>query len=184
VKQDQALQGNNGSRKVQSEKIRYGAPDGPRKKRRENFDGSKPLEFFGHEVLAQHLGSPKFLRKLKSGTDLAKSLRVCRLTIFRWKQDPDVIQRAYFLSEINQIAGDLLARQAWPEIMQKAVQKAIEGDLQSIRFCESRAFPKKLHVEQSHVGTTISIQDLFGASESHDAEELLDKNRQGEGDEQ
>lgn len=168
--------------KTQSEKIRYGAPDGPRRRRSEIYDGQLPLEYPGHEAVARFLASPRSIRQFKSTKDLAKHFQVSRMTIFRWGHDPDVIQRAYFLSEINQKAGDLLARQEWPRIMHAAVQKAIGGDLQSIKFCESRAYPKKLRVEQPNLNATVSIQDLLGTTESDDVQELQDKNRQAEGD--
>ena len=167
-----------------SKKIRYGAPSGPRQKRRDRYDGREPLEYPGHEAVAQYLAAPKSLREFKSDSHLAKYFRVSRMTVCRWKHDPDVIKRAHFLSEINQMVGDLLARQEWPRIMQTAVQKALEGDLQSIRFCESRAYPKELRVQQSQCNTTVSIQELLGTSEIDDAEELLDKDRQQEGDDQ
>lgn len=169
---------------LQSQKIRYGAPDGPRKKRWENYDGHQPLEYPGHEAVAQYLASPRMLREFKSDRHLAKHFRVSRMTICRWKHDPDVIQRAHFLSEINQKVGDLLARQEWPRIMQMAVKNALEGDLQSIRFCESRAFPKELQVLQAHHEMTVSTQDLLGTIEIDDAEDLPDKDRQKEGDRQ
>ena len=83
------------------------------------------------------------------------------------------------------MAGDLLARQESPRMMQTAVQKAIEGDLQFIKFCLSRAFPKEREIEQSRLSATVSIQDLLGTSERDDGEEELpDINGQPEGDNQ
>lgn len=168
---------------LQSRKIRYGAPDGPRNNR-QDYDGHEPLEYPGHEAVAQYLASPKSIREFKSDNHLAKHFRVSRMTICRWKHDPDVIRRAHYLSEINQMVGDLHARREWPRIMQMAVQKALEGDLPSIRFCESRAYPKELQIQQSHLETTVSIQDLLGTNESDYAEELPEKDRQQEGHEQ
>jgi hypothetical protein len=181
TKVDQNHQGIVQAPNVLSEKNRFGAPDGPRRHRNEKYDGQSPLEYPGHEAVANFLALPKSIRQFRSVKDLAKHFHVTRMTINRWGHDPDVIQRAHFLSEINQMAGDLLARQEWPRIMQTAVQRAIEGDLQSIKFCESRAYPKELRVEQPHISATVSIQDLLGTTESDNAEELPDKNRQAEG---
>ena len=181
---DKDLHNNSIIADLQSKKIRYGAPDGPRKKLRENYDGHQPLEYPGHEAVAHYLASPKSLREFDSDRHLAKHFRVSRMTICRWKHDRDVIQRAHFLSEINQMVGDLLARQEWPRIMQMAVQNALGGDLQSIRFCESRAFPKQLQVPQPHFEVTVSTQDVLGPSEIDDAEEMPDKDLQKEGDKQ
>jgi hypothetical protein len=164
-----------------SEKIRHGAPSGPRKKRRDAYDGREALPYAGHEGVAQFLAAPTSLRKFKSLRALAAHFKVTRMTAYRWGHDPDVIQRAHFLSEINQMAGDLLARQEWSRIMQTAVRKAIEGDLQSIKFCESRAYPKALRLEQRQLSATVSIQDLLGTTENDGVEELPDKNGQEEG---
>ena len=82
------------------------------------------------------------------------------------------------------MAGDLLARQEWARIMQTVVQKAVKGDLQSIKFCESRAFPKELRIERSRLGATVSIHDLLGTSESDDVEKLADDSQQMQGDDQ
>jgi hypothetical protein len=169
--------------KALSKKVRFGAPDGPRRHPREKNDYQSPLEYPGHEATAQFLATAKSIREFKSDEDLAKHFHVTRQTIFRWRHDADVIQRALFLSEKNQMAGDLLARQEWPGIMERVVQKAIKGDLQSIKFCESRAWPKEPQFEQSHVSATVSMQDLLGTNESEDARDLADKNQKAkEGD--
>jgi hypothetical protein len=182
TKNSQDHQGIDETSKAHLRKIRYGAPDGPRRPRGEKCDGHEPLEYPGHEAVAQYLAAPKSLREFKSDSDLAKHFHVSRMTICRWRHDPDVIQRAHFLSGFNEMAGDLLARQEWPRIMQKVVQKAINGDLQSIKFCESRAWPNELRVEQSHLSATVSIQELLGTSESEDADEPADNNQQAQGD--
>ena len=164
-----------------SRKARFGAPDGPRRRRSEKYDGQSPLEYPGHEAVAHFLASPKSIRQFKSANDLAKHYDVSRMTIFRWAHDPNVLRRAYFLSDVNQMAGDLIARQESPRMMQTAVQKAIKGDLQFIKFCLSRAYPSPLRVDQSHLSATVSIQDLFGTGEGEDPEELPDKDGESEG---
>jgi len=182
MKQDQSLKGNVEPQKEQSEKIRVGAPDGPRRKRKGKYDGSSPLNYPGHEAIAQHLAAPKSLRQFKSDIEFAKHFQVERMTVYRWKQDPDVIQRAYYLSIMNQMAGDLRARQAWPRIMQEAVQMAIQGDLAAIKFCESRAWAEKQQVAQSQPSARDLIEDLLGTSEGSEEEELQDSTRQTEAD--
>ena len=185
TKEDQDHQGIVEANNPLSRKARFGGPDGPRRNRSEEYDGQSPLEYPGHEAVAHFLAEPKSIRQFKSVKDMAKHFHVSRMTIFRWGHDPNVVRRAHFLSEINQMAGDLLARQESPRMMQTAVQKAIEGDLQFIKFCLSRAFPKELEIEQSRLCATVSIQDLLGTSERDDGEEELpDINGQPEGDDQ
>jgi hypothetical protein len=181
MKQDQTLRGNVEPLEVQSEKIRYGAPDGPRHKRRGKYDGRSPLNYPGHEAVAQYLAAPKSLREFRSDMDLAKHFQVTRMTIYRWKNDVDVMQRAYWLSMRNQMAGDLVARREWPQIMEKAVEMAKRGDVHAMKFCESRAWAEDLRVEQSQLSASVSIEDLLGTGEGDGAEELQDDNRQAEG---
>ncbi len=181
MKPDETLPGNLESLKEHSGKIRFGASDGPRRKRKGKYDGSSPLIYLGHETVAQHLALPKSLRKFKSDGDIAKHFSVERMTVYRWKKDPDVIQRAYFLSIHNQMVGDLRARRAWPRIMQKAVEMASKGDLQAIKFCESRAWAEKPRVEQSQLCASVLIEDLFGPGEDDEAEGVQDPSRRTEG---
>lgn len=47
------------------EKVRYGAPDGPRKQR-EHFDGGDPLDYPGHEAIAQFHATPKKFVKIRT----------------------------------------------------------------------------------------------------------------------
>src|ERR1700692_4398858 len=84
-------------------KVRFGAPDGPRRHHREKNDYRLPLEFLGHESVAQFLAKPTLLGEFKSDVDLAKHFHVSRMTINRWRHDADVIERAIFLSENNQM---------------------------------------------------------------------------------
>jgi len=162
------------------EKVRYGAADGPRQKRRERHDGREPLNYAGHEAVAQFLAAPKSDREFKSLTALANHFKVTRMTIHRWKQDIDVMQRAYWLSKRNQMAGDLVARREYPEIMERAVQLAKAGDVQAMKFCESRAWPEELRVEHSQLSATVSVKDLFGIDKRDEPEELQDDNGRAE----
>jgi hypothetical protein len=163
------------------EKVRYGAPDGPRQKGREKYDGREPLDYEGHEAVAQFLATPKSDREFESLTALADHFNVTRMTVHRWKQDVEVMQRANWLSLCNQMAGDLVARREWQQIMEKAVELARAGDVQAMKFCESRAWPEELPVEHSQVSKTVSIKDLFGIDKGDDPEEPKDHNRHAEG---
>jgi len=148
---------------------RYGAPDGPRQKRREKYDGREPLDYAGHEAVAQYLAAPKSDREFKSFTALANHFEVTRMTAYRWTRDIEVMQRAYWLSMSNQMAGDLVARREWPQIMEKAAELAKTGDVRAMKFCEGRAWPEELLVEHSQVSATVSAEDLFGmAGDPHE----------------
>ena len=166
---------------VRVEKIRNGAPDGTRKNRCKKHDGSEALEHPGREALAQFLAGPRSVREFRSYRALANYFHVSRMTIYRWKLEVEVMQRANFLSMRNEIAGDLEARRAWPEIMQKQIASAKGGDLDAARFCESRAWRPNPRVEQSHLSVSVSTMDLFGTSESDEAEEPQDDHRQNQG---
>jgi hypothetical protein len=174
---DEAIEASN----APSEKIRHGAPSGPRQKRRDRYDGREPLPYSGHEAVAQFLAAPACLRKFKSLTDLAAHFKVTRMTAYRWKQDIDVMQRASWLFMRNKIAGDLLARQAWLRIMKKVIEMAKKGDFRAIKFIESRAWAEELGVQQSQLSASICVEDLFGADEDDQAGEH-DDNRQTEGE--
>jgi len=64
-----------GSAKAQPEKIRYGAPDGPRPEGSENYNGHTPIEWAGLEAVAQYLAAPKSLREFKSDNETGEILR-------------------------------------------------------------------------------------------------------------
>ena len=165
---------------MRSKRIRNVAPNGPRKKRREKHDCSEALEYPGREALAQFLATPRSLREFGSYNDLAKHFEVTRMTIFRWKQDTDVIERAVWLCKCNQMIGDLFACQAWPRIMQKVVEMAIQGNMDAIKFCPSRAWAEKLQVAQSQFSLSVLSEDLFGTDEGDETEEVQDAKPQAE----
>jgi hypothetical protein len=164
------------------EKVRYGAPDGPRQKRRERYDGREPLDYPGHEAVAQFLAAPTSDAEFESLAALANHFNVTRMTVHRWKQDIEVLQRAYWLSMHHQIAGDLVARRKWPQIMEKATELAEAGDVQAMKFCEARAWPQELRVEHSQVSTTVSFKGLFGVDEGDEPKKLQRDNRPSEGE--
>ena len=164
-----------------SKKIQHATPSGPRQKRRYSYDGSEPLAYAGHEAIAQFLAAPTSLRKFKSLTVLAAHFKVTRMTVHRWRQDIDVMQRVYWLSMRNKIAGDLLARQGWLGIMKKVIEMAMEGDFRAIKFLESRAWAEELGIKQPQLSAGVCVADLFGTEEEDEAEEQ-DDNRQTEGE--
>jgi hypothetical protein len=164
-----------------SEQIQHGAPSGPRQKRRDGYDGREPLPYPGHEAVAQFRAAPPSLRKFESLTALATHFKVTRMTVHRWRQDIDVMQRTYWLSMRNKVAGDLLARQAWVRIMKKVIEMAKKGDFRAIKFIESRAWAEELGVQQSQLSASICVADLFGTDVS-DEEEGQDDNQQSEED--
>lgn len=47
------------------------------------YDGHEPLEYPGHEAVAQYLAAPESLREFKSFSDLANHFHVSRMTIHR-----------------------------------------------------------------------------------------------------
>jgi hypothetical protein len=157
-----------------SEKIRHGAPSGPRQKRRDRYDGREPLPYVGHEAVAQFLAAPTSLRKFKSLAALAAHFKVTRMTVHRWKQDSDVMQRAYCLSLRNKIAGDLLARQAWLRIMEKVIEMAKKGDFRAIKFIELHAWAEDLEIKHTELSASVCVADLFGTDEGDEAEEQED----------
>ena len=141
----------------QSRKVRYGAPDGPSKDRRESHE---PLEYPGHEAVAQFLAAPRALREFKSDNDLAKHFGVTRMTIYRWKQNPDVIKRAYWLSSYYRVAGDIQVLHKWPLIAQKAIEKAMKGDMQAIKFCYEIACREDRQHEESPL-SSMSAEEIL-----------------------
>jgi transposase len=139
---------------AQSDKIRYGAPDGPRKNRRKYYDGQEPLEFLGHEAAAWFLAFPKAQRDFMSIAALAKHFNVTRVTVYRWIQDIDVMKRADSLSLQNKIAGNLAARREYVSIIEKAVEMAKEGNIKAMEFCADRAFPENKQAKKSGISSS------------------------------
>ena len=149
--------------KALSGKMRFGAPDGTRPEGSENYNGHTPIEWPGLEAVAQYLAAPKSLREFKSDNDLAKHFLVTRMTIHRWKLHPDVIKRAHWLSNRYRLAGDLLVRINWPQIMQKASEKAMKGDMQAIKSCEEIAWRQEKQSEKSQI-SPYSLEEVLERS--------------------
>jgi hypothetical protein len=139
------------------QKTRYGAPDGPRKLRR-NFNGQDPLDYPGHEALAQFLATPRSEREFKSLTALAGHFKVTRMTVHRWKRNPDVLRRAELVARGNKPAGDLIAKANWKPIVRAQVDAAIAGDTQAAKFCERRAWPEDGQADSRLLSSTSIVE--------------------------
>jgi hypothetical protein len=157
------------------QEARSATPDVSRIKRRENFDGSQPLDYPGHEAVAQFLAAPKQFRRFKSVTALAKHFDVSRMTVYRWAQDLDVARRVDWLSSRNRVLGDFLPRREWAGIVQAQVAAALAGDIRAAIFCLNRAWP-----EPSIFGTA-SLQDVIEGA--NNVEMLLEEDATSESDE-
>src|ERR1700694_5961809 len=140
---------------AQSEKIRS---------RNKNHDRREPLEYPGHETVAQFLATPKSMREFPSVTSLAKHLSVTRKTIHCWMNDVDVMRRAEFLSMRNKTTGDLIARREWPRIMESMVRVATGGGVAAAKFCEGRAYPEDQRAKKSGLSTE-TIEEVLARSE-------------------
>jgi len=115
---------------------------------REDYDGSQPLDFPPYEALAQHLSTPRSLRQFKTDTAFANHFQASRMTVYRWKHDPDVIQRALWLSASARLVGQVAVRVEWSTIVQKALAQAKAGNLNAMKFCESIAWANYSQPEQ------------------------------------
>jgi hypothetical protein len=163
-----------GSAEEQSEKIRYGAPDGPRPEGSEDYNGHTPIEYPGLEAVAQYLAAPKSLREFKSDNELAKYFDVTRNTIQRWKHHPDVTKRVYSISNRYRMAGDVEVRRNWLQITEKLVEKAMTGDVQAIKLCDEIAWRQEKKLEKLQVSPhSYSIDELIEAGEKEDDEVML-----------
>jgi hypothetical protein len=165
VKEDQPPQDNVEPLKVDSEKTRYGPPDGPRKNRQPGYDGREPLEYPGHEATAQFLATPESEREFDSITALAKHFDVSRTTVYRWTQDIDVLRRAEYLSTQNKVTGKLIIRREWPEIMAKLVEKAKGGHVQATKVCADLAWPEDKQRQKSGLSSQ-SLEEVLERSEA------------------
>src|SRR6266404_2312752 len=149
---------------AQSGRTRFGAPDGPRQKRSKMQDRSEPLEFPGHETVAQFMATPKSLRLFKSITALAKHFNITRKTVYCWMKDIDVLRRVDWLSLQNKAAGDRAPRREWLDIMESLVERAKSGDIQAARFCADRAWPEDQQAKKSGL-SAMSLDESVARSE-------------------
>ncbi len=151
-------------------------PDGPRKKRRKNYNGSQPLDYPGDEAVAQFLAAPKQCRQFKSVAALAKHFDVSRTTIYRWAQDRDVVKRTEWLAMRNMGFGDFIACREWPGIVKAQVAAALAGDTRAAIFCQNRAWPEDLSFSrfsiEAAIEGAINVETLLEVDETPESEEL------------
>jgi len=91
------------------------------------------------------------------------------------------LRRAEWLSLRNNVTGDLIVRRAWEGIAAKMVEMAKTGNIAAMKLCADSAWPEELTDERSHLSASVSIENLLGTSESDEADELQDDDRQSEG---
>jgi len=140
---------------------------GASRERRENYDGSQPLDSPGHEAVAQFLATPKQFRQFKSTTALAKHFAVSRTTVYRWVKDFAVARRAQWLSMRNKVFGDFIARRELPSIIKAQVERALAGDTRAAIFCLTRAWP------EDPLLYTVSLEDVIEGA--NNVETLLEE---------
>jgi len=152
---------------ARSNEIRYGAPDGPRQRHRQYYDGRESLENPRHEATARFLAFPKELRDFKSIMALAKHFTVTGMSVYRWIRKVNVLKRADFLSMRNKIAGKLILRREYPSIMEKATEEAKGGNVKAMEFCADHAFPEDKQAEKSGISSASLEEVLERAHAEH-----------------
>jgi len=145
---------------AQPQELRHGGANGARKNHRENYNGHEPLEYPAYEALAQHLTTAKSLREFKSDNDLAEHFHVQRMTVFRWKKDPDVILRVNWLATCNRLAGDLVVLREWAEIVETATEMAKGGNIGAMNFCAAIACREDRRREKSAL-SPLSLEEVL-----------------------
>jgi len=104
--------------------------------RRNDNDPSNPLSDARLEAIAQFMALPKAAREFRSVAALAKHLNVSRMTLYRWQRALIVQMRAEFLSRQNGLAGVILARSSWEDVIQAQTVKALRGDMAAAKFLQ------------------------------------------------
>lgn len=115
-------------------------PEHPRKCR---FNKKKPLASPADEAIANYLATPKSIRQFKSFSQLAEHFNISRMTVYRRSKDLKILQRVEWLLTDHKLAGDLVARRNWPQIVAGQVKAAIAGDTKAAQFCKERAWPEE-----------------------------------------
>jgi hypothetical protein len=146
------------SHSANEEKTTPHPPDRPRK--RTYPDREKPFDSPEDEAIAQYLAMPKSIREFKSVAALAKHFSISRQTVYRRRKDLDVLQRVEWLVMNYRLAGDLIARRNWPQIVASQVKAALAGDTRAAQFCKVVAWP-----ETSGVSASLSIGDASAATQ-------------------
>ena len=148
---------------AQSGMARVSPPAGPRQNRG-TADRREPLEFLGHETVAQFMATPKSLREFESVTALAKHFNVTTKTIYCWMKDDDVMRRAEWLSMRNKRHGDLSIRCRYEEIIEKLIEMASTGNVAAIKLCLDIAFPVDQQAKKSKLSDS-SVEEVLERAE-------------------
>jgi hypothetical protein len=139
-------------------------PDPRSKAVKKRNDGSECLSHPGFEATAQYMSSPKPEREFENVAKLAKYAGVTRKTIYLWMKDRDVLRRAQYLTSHKRIQGDVIARRAWPGIMQAMTDKAEAGSVAAASFVE-----KVWLVEEAKLGQRgLSLEEILRQTEDQD----------------
>ncbi len=148
---------------AQSGMARVSPPAGPRQNRG-TADRREPLEFLGHETVAQFLATPDSLCEFESVTALAKHFNVTTKTIYCWMKDDDVMRRADWLSMRNKIGADVAIRRAWKGIIEKLIEMASTGNVAAIKLCHDIAFPEDQQAKKSKLSPE-SLEEVLERAE-------------------
>ena len=146
--------------------------------RETEYDGTEPLDDPADEAIAQFLAAPEEFRQFKSVSALAKHFNLSRMTVYRRKENVDVVERIKWLLEKSMLFGDLIACREWASIVKAQVKAALGGDTRAALFCQNRAWRQSLIVlEVRHIEPAIAEADAITVwqekpNEQSEAEEL------------
>ena len=125
--------------------------ESPSAAREGEYDGTEPLDDLADEAIAQFFAAPQEFRQFKSVSALADHFGLSRMTIYRRREDVNVVERIKWLLERSMLFGDIIACREWPGIVQAQVKAALAGNTGAAIFCLKRAWRQTLIA-----GTTIS----------------------------
>ena len=114
--------------------------------RREDYDGSEPLDDPADEAVAKFFAAPRQFRQFPSVCALAEHLGVSRMTVYRRAEDVDVVQRIEWLLRKSMRSGDLIVCREWPSIVEAQVTAALAGDTRAAAFCLNRAWRQETSI--------------------------------------
>jgi hypothetical protein len=151
-------------------------PNGHEIVRREDYDGSEPLDDLAFEAIAQFFAAPRQFRQFKSVSALAEALGLSRMTIYRRAEDVDVVLRIRWLLTKSMFFGDLVASREWQAIVEVQVKAALAGDLRAAMFCQNRAWRQQTSI----FGETTTEPAIGGADAIGTWEEKMTETSQAE----
>ena len=122
------------------------APNGHEVVRREDYDGSEPLDDPAYEAIARFFAAPRQFRQFPSVSALAEHFGASRMSVYRWAEDVDVVQRIKWLLRKSMRSGDLIACREWPSIVEAQITAALGGDTRAAAFCLNRAWRQETSI--------------------------------------